>query len=84
MKANKPVKVNISDGDGNNIEVFGDIPQAALNRPTDKTQLEKQFSKLGDTIYNFGNLDAEIDDGIMLPASSLNELRRNAVEQLNQ
>ncbi|MGN0607299.1 MAG: DUF3656 domain-containing protein [Oscillospiraceae bacterium] len=83
MKKDMPVKVTISDRSGNSAEVSGDIPQTALNRPTDISQLSKQFSKLGDTIYEFGNISAETDDGIMLPASSLNQLRRDAVSSLN-
>ena len=46
-------------------------------------QLEKQFSKLGDTVYTFGKLGAEIHENIMLPASALNALRRKAVEALD-
>lgn len=78
-----PVKVSVSDDFGNTATVYGDIPQTAKNRPLTMEQLEKQFSKLGDTVYTFGTLDAEIHENIMLPASSLNSLRRSAVEALD-
>ena len=83
LKENKPTKIIATDSQGNRIEVLGDTPQKALNRPTDIEQLKKQLSKLGDTIYNLGEIKAEIDDGIMLPASSLNNLRREACEKLD-
>lgn len=80
---NLPVKVSVSDDFGNMATVYGDIPQIAKNRPLNLEQLEKQFSKLGDTVYTFGKLEAEIHENIMLPASALNALRRKAVEALD-
>ena len=83
IKADMPAKL-IASADGVSAEVFGEVPQTAINRPVDKAYLEKQLSKLGDTVFEFGSLDAEIDDGLMLPASALNELRRNAAETVEQ
>ncbi len=71
-----------ASADGVVAEVYGDIPQTAINRPIDNAYLEKQLSKLGDTVFEFEKLEADIDNGLMLPASSLNEMRRNAVEKL--
>ena len=83
IKADSPARL-IASADGVSAEVFGEVPQTAINRPVDKAYLEKQLSKLGDTVFEFGSLNAEIDDGLMLPASALNELRRNAVSALEQ
>lgn len=71
-----------ASADGVVAEIYGDIPQTAINRPIDNAYLEKQLSKLGDTVFEFEKLEADIDNGLMLPASSLNEMRRNAVEKL--
>ena len=49
------------------MRVEGDSPQITLNKPTDTEQLEKQLKKLGNTIYNFEKVTADIDEGIMLP-----------------
>ncbi|HNX64342.1 MAG TPA: U32 family peptidase [Oscillospiraceae bacterium] len=65
------------------VSVEGEIPQTALNRPTDREAVEKQLSKLGDTVYEFGGLKCDIDDGVMLPASALNNLRRRAIQELD-
>ncbi|MFA5658305.1 MAG: DUF3656 domain-containing protein [Oscillospiraceae bacterium] len=78
-----PSELAAADGDRNSVTVFGELPQKARNRPTDCEQAEKQLSKLGGTIYNFEKLDAEIDEGLMLSAAALNELRRTAIEGLD-
>lgn len=84
IKAEKPVLLKASDGDGNCVTVSGDIPQAAINKPCDSAFLERQLSKLGDTVFSFGKITADIGDGLALSAGSLNELRRNAVSQLSE
>jgi len=81
IKADSKAKLT-AFADGVSAEVYGDVPQTAINRTIDKAYLEKQLSKLGDTVFEFGGLEAEIDDGLMLPASSLNEIRRCAVEKI--
>lgn len=84
LENNTPCILSACDSDGNCVEVFGDIPQQAINRPADKQQIENQLSKLGDTIYNFKSLDAKIGEGLMMPASSLNSLRRLACDELDK
>lgn len=83
MKKDTPALVHISDRCGNSADISGDIPQTALKRPADNESLSRQFSKLGDTVYNFGNLEYETDSSLMLPASSLNQMRRNATAALD-
>ncbi len=46
--------------------------------------LTKQLSKLGDTVFSFGKLTADIDEGLIVPASKLNELRRQVMEKLTE
>ncbi len=76
-----PSELTVSDGE-NWISCKGDIPQAAKTLPMTKEGVKKNLTKLGGTIYYCDNFNAEIDEGIMLPISSLNELRRNAVAML--
>lgn len=82
IKKDNPVKLTVSD-DCDSVTVTGEIPETAINKPIDFTYLERQLSKLGGTIYQFGNLNADIDDGLSLSAKTINALRRNAVEALN-
>ena len=59
------------------------IPDEAKNRPLDKERVLAQLNKTGDSIYEFKNIDIELDDNVFLPKiSALNELRRNALEQV--
>jgi len=63
--------------------VTGELPQAALNRPTDADTLQKQLSRLGGSAYIYNRLSIDLDDGLMIPVSELNALRRAAVEGLD-
>lgn len=83
VKADEPVSLKMK-ADGAEVTVNGDVPQTAQNRPTDNAMIEKQLSKLGDTPYDFGKLKTEIDEGLIVPASALNALRRDAVEKMNE
>ncbi len=82
IKENQPARLKMT-AEGITVEAEGDIPQKALNRPTDLAAIEKQLSKLGDTVYSLKNVTAEIDDGLILPASQLNAMRREAVEAMD-
>lgn len=84
MKKDSPTKLTVTDSEGNAVTVTGEAPQIAQNRPSDLLQAEKQLSKLGDTVYEFGGITGTIDDGLMLPASVFNELRRNVITELEK
>lgn len=67
---------------GKKVCVNGDIPEKALNKPIDCESVSKRLSKLGGTQFFARHTDCEIDDGLILSASSINEMRRCAVEKL--
>lgn len=56
----------------------------AKNRPADMALLKKQLGRLGGSGWHLVGLAAELDDGVMLPASVLNNLRRDAVAALEE
>ena len=59
------------------------IPVEALNTPITAERIEKQISKTNNTPFVFENITIDLDDNIYIPSiSSLNELRRNALELL--
>ena len=76
--------LTLSDEDGHQVEVFGDLPQTARTRPLDEEQARASFEKLGGTPYFLRGFSASIAEGLMLPKSKLNELRRVAVEKLSE
>jgi len=83
VKENQPVLLK-AVSDKYQISVIGDIPETAINKPVDREYLERQLSKLGGTVFEFDGLTADIDEGLILSAKSLNALRREAVEKLSE
>lgn len=83
MKAGEPARLVVSDGDGNISEAAGEIPQAAVNRPTDPERAAASLSKTGGTPYHVRSVSCEIGEGLMLPASAVNALRREALGKLD-
>ena len=80
MKENEPITLTISDKN-RSVCVAGDVPQAALTAPLCAEHLERNLSKLGGTPYSIGAFTVEMDDGLMLPVSRLNDLRRRAIAE---
>lgn len=66
------------------VTVTGDIPQTAHTRSITVEELAARLSKLGGSPFFAKDVNVSLDDGLMLPASSLNGLRRKAVEELMQ
>ena len=64
------------------VTVLGATPDEARTQPITEESLRKNLSKLGDTVYCLKNLSAELDEGLMLPISAINALRRSAIEAL--
>ena len=62
----------------------GDIPLEAISRPTDRALAEKNLLKLGSTAFSAEKVDVSIDDGLMVPVSALNALRRAATDELEK
>ena len=61
--------------EGNNID-------KAQNRPMLKADIEKQLLKVGNTVFKCESLNTEVSEGIFVPNKSLNELRRNVLQLL--
>ena len=71
------------DGEKTEVSVSADyqIPLAE-KRPANLALLQKQLGRLGGSGWYLAELSASMDEGIMLPASVLNQLRRDAVQAL--
>lgn len=69
---------------GKAVTVKGEIPEAALNKPITEESLVNRLSKLGGTPFYAGKVEIDLDDGLILPVSKINELRRRAVEEIEQ
>lgn len=59
-----------------------DPVQAAQRAPAVKEKVFTQISKTGGTVFTPGTVDLTLDEGLFLPASALNALRRDALDNL--
>lgn len=70
----------------NNISVtaYQDMVQEATKQPMSKEKLMAPLLKTGESPYYFEELDAVMGDNIFVPVSWLNEIRREAIELLQE
>jgi putative protease len=76
------VTLTVTDG-VHTITVNGQPPQQALTRPTDDEAAQKNLTKTGGTQYYVNHFQADIAPGLMMPASALNGMRRQALQALD-
>jgi len=74
----KPAELTVS-ASGVSATVEGGMCEAARTAPLSKETVARSLAKLGQTVYTAEKIKVEIDDGVMLPISALNELRRSAI-----
>lgn len=84
LHANEPVKLTVWDKENNRVCLEGGIPEIANNRPTDQTLIERSLEKIGGTFYKIGEINCDIEDGLICPVSQINKLRREALEKLTE
>lgn len=82
IEKERPVIVSISDCDGNCVTVTGEIPAQAVNRPIDAQRCSEQLKKTGGTPFLCTSVICTIEKGLSIPISMLNQLRRDALDQL--
>lgn len=81
MKEDTPVSLTVRDFDGNSVKIHGDTPERAVKSPLSKARTEEQLSKTGGTPF-IASVSCDIEEGLTIPISLLNSLRRNALEEL--
>ena len=81
-RINEELSLMITDG-LNEVNVTGVRVDASINKPVDRTTVYEKLNKLGDTIYKFQNLDIVLDENAFVPIKEINELRRMAIDKLN-
>lgn len=64
------------------VKYEGDIVQPALKQPLVREKVEAAIKKTGNTPFEFEKLDIEMDGAVFLPVQALNQLRREALAQL--
>ncbi len=77
----RPASLRVSDGK-KSVTVYGASPVLAENSPTPKENIIRQLAKLGATPYEAAQIECEAEDGLLIPLSKINELRRDALDAL--
>ena len=75
--------LSVSDGK-NTVYSESAMAEPARNLPTDKEGAFKNLSKTGSTPFFVEELSFENPDGMFVPVSALNELRRDALQKLTE
>lgn len=77
--------LTVWDDDGNSYTVKGtQKSEMAINRPISEDRIKQQLLKTGSTPFRVRECTVETDDGITVPISEINELRRAALDGLRQ
>lgn len=83
FRAGEPSRLTLETGD---IRVCseGMAPEQAKKQPLDRSRVEKQLRKMGNTPFRVEELEVEMDEGIFFPMQTVNELRREAAGKLEE
>ncbi len=83
VRAGEPVQVGVEDPQGRVVTAVGEIPEKAVSRALTGEQVEKQLFRTGGTPYNCLGVKSVVEEGLSVPLSALNALRREVLEGLS-
>lgn len=72
------------DCHGIELELSGEMAEAAVKQPATSERIEKQMRKTGNTPFVFEHLEICIEGDIFVPIQSVNELRRKGLKMLEE
>lgn len=78
-----PAKIEVQYGKIK-VSYQGDMVLVAQNRPLTKEDVTEKITKTGNTPFVFEKLEVTMDDDIFMPVNQLNQLRRGALEALEE
>ena len=81
IQTGQPAMLSVQDGT-HFVSVTGDVPEIAIRTALTEESVRKSLCKTGGTPFFAESVRCEIGEGLMLPASALNALRRNALDAL--
>ena len=79
----EPVSLSAWDDEGHTAQAVSEVfPEPAKNRPIDRERCASQLEKTGGTPFVCRELDCCLGEGLSIPVSLLNRLRREVLENL--
>lgn len=84
IKLDSYPELRLIDKNKNIVSVQGDkLVEKALKVALSEEKIETQIKKLGNTPYEIDQLKINLDEGVSMPISLINQMRREAIELLD-
>lgn len=81
LKSGRNISISVSSGDFQ-AEAVGDPAEEARKQPLTKERIREQLLKTGGSDFYFSRMEVDTDEKSFVPVSLLNQLRREALENL--
>jgi len=82
IRAGQPAQVAVRDALGHTATAEGPVPEPALHVALTPEKVRDQLSRTGGTPFACRQVMAQVEEGLSLPLSALNGLRRQALDEL--
>ena len=82
IRAGAAAQVAVEDNQGRVARAEGPVPEAAVNVPLTRQRVEGQLVRMGGTPFYCAKSTIWVEEGLSLPLSALNALRRQVLEEL--
>lgn len=82
-KINEKASFSLDDGIHHVCVESDELCMPAMKQPVTKEKIADQLCKISDTPYQYNQLSINIDDNLFMGLKTINELRRKAIELLN-
>lgn len=84
IRSGVPCLLTAEDPDGHTISVTGPVPETARNRSLTAAEVSDRLKKTGGTAFRCEQAEATVEEGLSLPVSAINALRRDALAAMAQ
>ncbi len=82
-RVGETLRLEITDTEGNSAAAEGDVVQQSRTSPVSEAEIRESMDKLGDTPFVWNSLCIDCNGDIFIAKSSMNALRREAVQKLS-
>ncbi|NBI10341.1 U32 family peptidase [Colidextribacter sp. OB.20] len=82
IQPGEPARAAVQDRQGRVASVEGPVPEEARNVPLTREKVESQLARTGGTPFGCEKATAKVAEGLSLPLSALNDMRRRCLEEL--
>jgi putative protease len=79
------LELMVRDEDDNIVHISSEyVVETAIKKATNEKDIRKQFTKLGNTVFDAKDMEISMEEGIFIPIKEMNELRNRAVAELEK